>query len=139
MEKLADISTFEALGNAGLGRGEMALFNAPDDIKPESKSADGPLDYVAQMKEAGNTLIEFFNNAISTVQKHRQLEQDYKASKASYYEVLDKVDWAVELYSAVLNDVELKMGPDKFMADEQMKEIRKAVSEKEQQFRGVIG
>ena len=90
---------------------------------------------VSRMRDAANVLIRFFDDAIAVTEKYKRLEQEHNAAKTAYYEIMDRVDREVGLYSRVFHRIECKMGPMEFMNDEQMKEIRKMVREKELQFR----
>jgi len=87
------------------------------------------LDYVTLLKNAADTIIEFFNEAIAIAKKYEADESHVTEFKA----MVDKIKPAGITYSAVHEEVACNMGMDAFFSNEHIKSIGKAVTGRHQE------
>lgn len=100
-------------------------------------------DHAMLLSIAADVLIKNFDNAIVFIKNNGPLpfvsdEKGHKVLKFRYG-VLEKLDWTSDMYSEVFRYLEKMMGTMRFLDDERMKEIRKQVSDKSQEFGRTIG
>ena len=78
------------------------------------------LDDVTLLRNAANTLIKFYNEAIAVAGR-------FTAAEKEYDEITDRINPNVLVYGKVHDVLACKMGTNTFLNHEEMKAIRKRV------------
>jgi hypothetical protein len=86
------------------------------------------IDDVTRLRDAANTFIKFFDEVIEIADRFKAVEKEYN-------EITDKINPTVLVYSKVHDILACKKGMNAFLENEEMKLIRKTLSEKEQELR----
>lgn len=91
MIKLADISTFEALGNFGHGGGELALFNAPEDVE--------------QIRQAAKTYRNILNNTIRKATRLLETKGEYEKAQTDWTTAKNSYESGKKTYKGIYETV----------------------------------
>ncbi len=131
MERLADISQFEAIGNTGTNfYSSLGVFNDVDDI--------------TKFEEAATKLMQCFDHAATVTKKYQKLNKKFVAvqrecvaAKSFYDEALTKIDRYKNSYTRIAKKLSKEMG-DSFDNNSEVRKIRKDVTKKEENFQKLI-